>query len=81
MPSGISPGFPELSPSRGQVSYVLLTRSPLYSPRPPEGVWDFLARLACIRRAASVHPEPGSYSLEVSQGRVEPARGQPQRLE
>jgi hypothetical protein len=27
--SGISPGFPELSQSRGQVTHVLLTRSPL----------------------------------------------------
>ncbi len=26
---------------------------------------DFLARLACVRRAASVHPEPGSYSLVI----------------
>ena len=26
---GISSGFPELSHSRGQVSYVLLTRAPL----------------------------------------------------
>src|SRR5579883_1929910 len=28
---GISPGFPRLSPTRRQVSHVLLTRSPLYS--------------------------------------------------
>jgi hypothetical protein len=27
--SGISPGFPELSQSQGQVTHVLLTRSPL----------------------------------------------------
>ena len=27
--SGISPGFPELSQSEGQVTHVLLTRSPL----------------------------------------------------
>ena len=26
---GISPGFPELSPSKGHVTYVLLTRPPL----------------------------------------------------
>ncbi len=28
---GISSGFPELSPAKGYVSYVLLTRAPLYS--------------------------------------------------
>ncbi len=33
--SGISPGFPELSQSEGQVAHVLLTRSPLRHP--PEG--------------------------------------------
>ncbi len=55
---GISPSFPRLFPTRGQIIHVLLTRSPLYSP--PEG--DFLARLACVRHAASVHSEPGSNS-------------------
>src|SRR5690349_7710548 len=30
--SGISPGFPELSPSQRQVAHVLLTRSPLTPP-------------------------------------------------
>ena len=40
---------------RGQVPYVLLTRSPLETRRSP-------VRLACIRHAASVHPEPGSNS-------------------
>ncbi len=30
--SGISPGFPELSQSQGQVTHVLLTRSPLIQP-------------------------------------------------
>ena len=33
--SGISPGFPGLSQSEGQVAHVLLTRSPLRHP--PEG--------------------------------------------
>ena len=37
---------------------MLLTRSPLYSS--PCG--DFLARLACVRHAASVRSEPGSNS-------------------
>jgi hypothetical protein len=27
---GINPGFPGLSPTKGHVTYVLLTRSPLY---------------------------------------------------
>jgi hypothetical protein len=31
--SGISPGFPELSQSLGQVTHVLLTRSPLTTPK------------------------------------------------
>ena len=54
---GISPSVPELSQSSGQVTPVLLRRSPLSAPRrtPP-------ARLACLRHAASVRPEPGSNS-------------------
>ena len=55
---GISPGFPGLFPTRGQVSHVLLTRSPLYSRSCPR----FLVRLACVRHAASVDSEPGSNS-------------------
>ena len=58
--SGISPSFLGLSRSSGQVSHVLLTRSPLdlhqYCYRMD------LARLACVRHAASVRPEPGSNS-------------------
>ena len=37
---------------------MLLTRSPLYV-RPKAGL---IVRLACVRHAASVHPEPGSNS-------------------
>ena len=55
---GISQGFPWVSPAEGQVAYVLLTRSPLEVQAP-------LVRLACIRHAASVHPEPGSNSQKV----------------
>ena len=55
---GIRPPFESLSPTEGQVSHVLLTRLPLYSF--PEG--NFLARLACMRHAASVRSEPGSNS-------------------
>ena len=61
---GISSRFQLLSPSLRQVTHALLTRSPL-SPVsiirrifPPNSV-----RLACVRRAASVRPEPGSNSL------------------
>ena len=54
---GISQGFPWLSPSGGQVTHVLLTRPPLGTP-PQREVSP--ARLACVRHAASVHPEPGS---------------------
>src|SRR5215207_1913932 len=54
---GISFGFPELSRSEGQIAHVLLTRSPLvYSRR------SLTARLACVKHAASVRPEPGSNS-------------------
>ena len=52
---GISNPFGLLSPASGQVSYVLRTRSPLTPFRAS-------VRLACIRHAASVHPEPGSNS-------------------
>ncbi len=47
-------------PSSGQVSHVLLTRSPLAH----EGIATNgePVRLACIRHAASVRPEPGSNS-------------------
>ena len=32
---GISPPFEELSPTRGKITYVLLTRAPLYRGRSP----------------------------------------------
>lgn len=52
---GISLPFERLSPIRGQITYVLLTRSPLATR-------SAAARLACLRRAASVSSEPGSNS-------------------
>src|SRR6185295_18247788 len=55
--SGISPRFRGLSQSEGQVTHVLLTRSPLEYPRK-----GLSARLACVKHAASVRPEPGSNS-------------------
>ncbi len=55
--SGISFGFPKLFRCEGQIAHVLLTRSPLvYSRR------SLTARLACVKHAASVRPEPGSNS-------------------
>ena len=54
---GISIPFEMLSPSKRQVVYVLLTRSPLRNYRN-----NFSVRLACVRHAASVRPEPGSNS-------------------
>ena len=53
--SGISIRFQMLSQSVRQVLYALLTRP----PPSPEGS----SRLACVKHAASVHPEPGSNSL------------------
>ena len=54
---GITRRFHRLSPSAGLVAYALRTRAPLSATRRPPPV-----RLACIRPAASVHPEPGSNS-------------------
>ena len=55
--SSIRPSFPGLSQSEGQVTHVLLTRSPLVYPRK-----GLTVRLACVKHAASVRPEPGSNS-------------------
>ena len=56
---GISGNFSPLYPCCGQVAYALRTRAPvagsaLLRPAAP--------RLACVKPAASVHPEPGSNS-------------------
>ena len=61
---GISSRFQLLSPCAGQVIHALLTRPPLSHLRlPPEGFRRrCFVRLACVRHAASVHPEPGSNS-------------------
>ena len=61
---GISSRFQLLSPCAGQVIHALLTRPPLSRLRlPPEGFCRRrFVRLACVRHAASVHPEPGSNS-------------------
>jgi hypothetical protein len=60
MSCGISSPFDELSPIRGQIAHVLLTRAPcahsLYCYR------KLRTRLACVKHAASVRSEPGSNS-------------------
>ena len=54
---GISSRFQLLSPCTGQVIHALLTRPPLGDIRK-----HHLVRLACVKHAASVNPEPGSNS-------------------
>ena len=59
IPSGISRRFHRLSPGNGHVAHALRTLPPvaariLLSRAAP--------RLACVKPAASVHPEPGSNS-------------------
>ena len=57
IPLGINPNFFGLSLCERQIVYALRTRAPvLVTRRQP------LPRLACVRPAASVHPEPGSNS-------------------
>jgi hypothetical protein len=58
--SGISSSFPLLSRSSGQVAHVFRTRSPLGLHRCCHRMDP--VRLACVRHAASVRPEPGSNS-------------------
>ena len=55
--SSIRRPFERLFQSQGQVAHVLLTRSPLVYPRR-----GLTVRLACVKHAASVRPEPGSNS-------------------
>ena len=56
---GISKDFSLLFPSIGQVAHVLLTRPPLSKEKQ---ALLYSARLACVKHAASVRPEPGSNS-------------------
>ena len=53
-----------MSPGTGQVTHALLTRPPLsHKILHPEGIrFKCFVRLACVKHAASVHPEPGSNS-------------------
>ncbi len=62
---GISSRFQLLSPSERQVAHALLTRPPLSLPLlHPKNQRRSFVRLACVRHAASVRPEPGSNSLK-----------------
>ena len=58
---GISTCFQVLSPCLGQIVHALLTRPPL-EYRIQRTFIDILVRLACVKHAASVRPEPGSNS-------------------
>ena len=75
--SGISPGFPGLFQSLGQVTHVLLTRSPLITQ---EQALEVTVRLACVKHAASVRPEPGSNSPLMYDSRPRPRNRYPQRV-
>ena len=61
---GISSRFQLLSPSARQVTHALLTRPPLSHNifTSEEDPLKCFVRLACVKHAASVHPEPGSNS-------------------
>ena len=55
--------FQLLSPGTGQVTHALLTRPPLSCILSIRRSQKYNSvRLACVRHAASVHPEPGSNS-------------------
>ena len=62
---GITSRFQLLSPSTRQVTHALLTRPPLSHKELQTEVIrsKCFVRLACVKHAASVHPEPGSNSL------------------
>ena len=67
---GIIHRFQWLSPSVRQVAHALLTRPPLRI----ESKLSISVRLACVRHAASVRPEPGSNSLKNGISTSLPAR-------
>ena len=70
--SSISNRFQLLSQSLGQVTHVLLTRSPLVHPKKR----GLTVRLACVKHAASVRPEPGSNSPLKKQHPANPTHNQ-----
>ena len=67
---GISTCFQMLSPCIRQVTHALLTRPPLryqhfHSQQADRFKNGIPVRLACVKHAASVHPEPGSNSRNI----------------
>ena len=63
---GISSRFQLLSPTGRQVPHALLTRSPLNLTSIGRSRFPLSpVRLACVRHAASVRPEPGSNSQKI----------------
>ena len=63
---GISSRFQLLSPTERQVPHALLTRSPLNLASIGRSRFPLSpVRLACVRHAASVRPEPGSNSQKI----------------
>ena len=80
VPAGITSirhRFQRLSQSRGQVTHVLLTRSPLTKTQ-----YKYQARsvrLACVKHAASVRPEPGSNSPSKNRKKAITLTNQPQK--
>ena len=65
-PSGITTRFQELFQTMRQVSHALLTRSPL---SPPQQAGEDPVRLACVKHAASVRPEPESNPPQKTHGK------------
>ena len=60
---GINSRFQLLSPCVRQVTHALLTRPPLSIEKSIRKLHSqYSVRLACVKHAASVHPEPGSNS-------------------
>ena len=60
---GISTCFQVLSPCLGQIAHALLTCPPLECTASSRNLPQYIpARLACVKHAASVRPEPGSNS-------------------
>ena len=71
---GISRCFHLLSPCLGQIVHALLTRPPLEYRLPSRRTSNGIpARLACVKHAASVRPEPGSNSYVQSFSHLRPA--------
>ena len=55
-----------LFPSERQVTHALLTRPPLIHSSVGRSLrQNFIVRLASVKHAASVRPEPGSNSLKI----------------